>query len=320
MYAETIFWTIRLRFVSSGQLLSSSRGGGNAEGGVGNVEDDGNVDGESGGGGGGGSDNEGELIEIDTAASAPKPTEYRDLFTYNVENIPETLTVRTLIRQFVRPREYGPLVSRSQLDVESLAPFIDAPDDLLVYMSVDVGAGIKYYIVDCERSILENLRNRVVVGRLAFIIATARDAFDFEAPSEEDLELLRLANKVSDGFQVCTLCVKKKNSLLHPANEIFYFRISRVFINEVAAAVIGRLTAGSAAARHIEAAVQCAAAAATIFDLINVAAVIHTILASATTIAAILAAAIHVDAAAAVTLIMIAQKCHGSNFSHLLFC
>ena len=311
MYAETIFWTIRLRFVSSGQLLSSSRGGGDVEGDDGG----GNVD----GGSGGGSDNEGELIEIDTAASAPKPTEYRDLFTYNVENIPETLTVRTLIRQFVRPREHGPLVSRSQLDVESLAPFIDAPDELLVYMSVDVGAGIKYYIVDCERSILENLRNRVVVGRLEFIIATARDAFDFKAPSDEDLELLRLANKVSEGFQVCALYDKKKNSLLHPANEIFYFSISRVFINEAAA--IGRSTAGSAAARHIEAAVQCAAAAATIFDLINVAAAIHTIAASATTIAAISAAAAHVDAAAAaVTLIIIAQKWHDSNFSHLLFC
>lgn len=58
---------------------------------------------------------------------------------YIVHNIPETLTVSTLIRQFVRPKNFGPLVSKSDLDMEKMQKFIDRnliENGLVVYMKV----------------------------------------------------------------------------------------------------------------------------------------------------------------------------------------
>ncbi|KAI6222297.1 Zinc finger, HIT-type domain-containing protein [Aphelenchoides fujianensis] len=142
-----------------------------------------------------------EPIELTAAPPARGPLELRDVFVYSVDQIPETLTVRTLLRQFVRPRDFGPLVSRSDLNVEALAPFLAAPDAYLLYMPVRVGAQTKFYEVDREASLLANLRNRVVCGHPELIVALSSDAFDFARPTVDELEQLKAENQGNEPQQ-----------------------------------------------------------------------------------------------------------------------
>ncbi|KAI6230640.1 Zinc finger, HIT-type domain-containing protein [Aphelenchoides fujianensis] len=142
-----------------------------------------------------------EPIELAPAPPARGPLELRNVFVYSVDQIPETLTVRTLLRQFVRPRDFGPLVSRSDLNVEALAPFLASPDAYLLYMPVRVGAQTKFYEVDREASLLANLRNRVVCGHPELIVALPVDAFDFAAPSVDELEQLKVENQGNEPQQ-----------------------------------------------------------------------------------------------------------------------
>lgn len=56
---------------------------------------------------------------------------------YTVKNIPETLTILTLLRQFLKPKIHGPLISRADIDMESMAPFIEQDlSKLILYMQV----------------------------------------------------------------------------------------------------------------------------------------------------------------------------------------
>jgi hypothetical protein len=45
---------------------------------------------------------------------------------HTVENIPESLRVVTLLRQFLEPKPHGSVVSKDQLNLEKLEPFIQA--------------------------------------------------------------------------------------------------------------------------------------------------------------------------------------------------
>ncbi|KAI6221911.1 Zinc finger, HIT-type domain-containing protein [Aphelenchoides fujianensis] len=142
-----------------------------------------------------------EPIELASVPLVRTPLELRDVFVYSVDQIPETLTVRTLLRQFVRPRDFGPLVSRSDLNVEALAPFLAAPDAYLLYMPVRVGDRTKFYEVDREASLLTNLRNRVVCGHPELIVAPPADPYDFAAPSVDELEQLKAENQGNEPHQ-----------------------------------------------------------------------------------------------------------------------
>ncbi|KAI6204721.1 Zinc finger, HIT-type domain-containing protein [Aphelenchoides besseyi] len=137
-----------------------------------------------------------DLIQVATQPAEKSTSNLRDLYVHEVNGIPETLRVRTLLRQFIRPRDFGPLVSRADLDTTALAPFIAAPDSVLVYMAVEVENGqIKYYVVDNESTLLGNLQNRVVYGYPELIVALNNDLFDFEQPTMEELEKLKIDNQ-----------------------------------------------------------------------------------------------------------------------------
>ncbi|KAI1719323.1 HIT zinc finger domain-containing protein [Ditylenchus destructor] len=63
-----------------------------------------------------------------------------DEFEHTVKNIPESLTVSTLLRQFLKPKVAGPIVSVSDLQMDQMKPFIEAGiDGVIVYMKVPYG-------------------------------------------------------------------------------------------------------------------------------------------------------------------------------------
>ncbi|KAL3090127.1 hypothetical protein niasHS_006579 [Heterodera schachtii] len=129
------------------------------------------------------------------------PLEWVD---FTVENIPENIRVATLLRQFLRPKPHGPVVTLSQIDMVKMAPFISASksllsspsasispdketaDKLLVYLGVSLSDEIenklndeqsedlRYYVVDPNRTILDNLRNRHVNGHPCFVVVLSR--------------------------------------------------------------------------------------------------------------------------------------------------
>ncbi|KAL3068439.1 hypothetical protein niasHT_030730 [Heterodera trifolii] len=131
------------------------------------------------------------------------PLEWVD---FTVENIPENIRVATLLRQFLRPKPHGPVVTLSQIDMVKMAPFISASksllsssfastsfssdketaDKLLVYLEVSLSDEIenklndehsedlRYYVVDPNRTILDNLRNRHVNGHPCFVVVLSR--------------------------------------------------------------------------------------------------------------------------------------------------
>jgi hypothetical protein len=108
-----------------------------------------------------------------------------------VRDIPETISVRTLIKQFVQPKMHGPAVSQSDLDLVKMKPFLQMPDSCLVYIETKINGATKYIPVDQSQTILENLRNRTVNGHPEFIVALNTDRFDFEQPTRSDLESIR---------------------------------------------------------------------------------------------------------------------------------
>ncbi|CAD5231537.1 unnamed protein product [Bursaphelenchus xylophilus] len=115
--------------------------------------------------------------------------------SYVVSNIPETLTVRTLIRQFAQPKVYGPVISKSDLDLEKMDPFLKHPGELIAYMPVNCNGTTRYYGIDTERSFLDNLRNRFVVGRPELIILLNKDPRVMVAPTSEEIDNLHQQRK-----------------------------------------------------------------------------------------------------------------------------
>lgn len=82
-----------------------------------------------------------ECIE-DQCDSSSSSTESADIdeMEYSVKNIPETLTVSTLLKQFIKPKAVGPIISQSDLQMDKMKPFMDAGiDNLIVYMKVPYG-------------------------------------------------------------------------------------------------------------------------------------------------------------------------------------
>ncbi|VDK26283.1 unnamed protein product [Anisakis simplex] len=58
-------------------------------------------------------------------------------YIYTANNIPESIAVATLLKQFLKPKKIGPVVNRDELDADKMLPFQEAGiDNLLVYMPV----------------------------------------------------------------------------------------------------------------------------------------------------------------------------------------
>lgn len=209
-FSDTIFWTIRLRFVRSNQqtnglqLLSSyasppSTTPSSASGSPlkqSTTEEDGELTDESEIHRAASEDethvNDQSDFVVDTVG-LPKPTELTECFSHKVRDIPETITVRTLIKQFVKPKLHGPVVSKGELNLIKLEPFLNCPDSCLVYMETDVNGTTKYIPINQTQTILENLRNRTIHGHPEFLVALNTDRFDFEQPTQSDLESIRPA-------------------------------------------------------------------------------------------------------------------------------
>uniref|UniRef100_A0A915P344 HIT-type domain-containing protein n=2 Tax=Meloidogyne TaxID=189290 RepID=A0A915P344_9BILA len=147
--------------------------------------------------------------------------------SYTVQNIPESIRVSTLLRQFLRPKPYGTVISKSELDMDFLQQFTTASksiidpandldkecvrDQLTVYSEVALPLGkeedevtskndcqseaeLRYYPVNPQQTILENLRNRYVVGHPCFVVLLRREnefgEFEFPMVGEVEQALL----------------------------------------------------------------------------------------------------------------------------------
>ncbi|CAL2045165.1 unnamed protein product [Caenorhabditis brenneri] len=115
-----------------------------------------------------------------------------DVFEKTIANIPETIRITTVLKQFFKPRQYGCIVSESDLDLEKLKPFIDRGiDEINVYMEVH-GISDRFYGVIHDKTILEMTRNRVIADYPKLIV-TLKDEFieDMQLLSPEELERIQ---------------------------------------------------------------------------------------------------------------------------------
>ncbi|WKY10229.1 hypothetical protein Q1695_002519 [Nippostrongylus brasiliensis] len=92
-------------------------------------------------------------------------------YTYRVQNIPETIRLVTVLRQFLKPRQHGCIVSRSDLDMEKMAPFIEAGiENINAFMLVPNFEPERFYVINLEKDVLHNTRNRVIVNHPRIIL------------------------------------------------------------------------------------------------------------------------------------------------------
>ena len=125
-----------------------------------------------------------------------------DFYWQKARSIPESIKVSTLIKQYITPKIFGIIVSKKDLDEEKMKPFWEAGlENINVYMKVPEGDNERYYLVDKEKSILNNLRNRYVRGHPKFIVALSKDFKYWQPLSEMEAqelhELRRQRTKVS---------------------------------------------------------------------------------------------------------------------------
>lgn len=113
-------------------------------------------------------------------------------YTYTVQNIPETIRICTILKQFLKPRQYGCIVSQSDLDMEKMAPFCQAaPEQLVHLMRVPRLEKERYYVVNPEKTMLDNTRNRVVVDHPKIIVMLGSECISPQTISEDEAEDLR---------------------------------------------------------------------------------------------------------------------------------
>lgn len=175
--SDTIFWSVLIRFMTSQSKIVAFKSSALQQ--LSTYDSDNEMTTES--------VEKADEFSIDTAATIPKTTELSECCSHLVHEIPESLRVCTLVKQFVRPRLNGPVISSADLDLEKLSVFLDSPDSCLVYMPVNINGNTKYIPIDQEKSILDNLRNRTVNGHPEFIVCLNTDAFEFERPNQSDL-------------------------------------------------------------------------------------------------------------------------------------
>ncbi|KAL3984647.1 HIT zinc finger family protein [Acanthocheilonema viteae] len=115
---------------------------------------------------------------------------------YTVNNIPESISVTTLLRQFIKPKMVGPVVSKSDLDAEKMAPFQEAGmDKLMVYMPVPIEEKQRFYVIDLSKTILDNMRNRFILEHPTFIVTLDNQFNDYVMLSEQEARELRELQK-----------------------------------------------------------------------------------------------------------------------------
>lgn len=128
-----------------------------------------------------------------------------DSYWQKARSIPESIKVSTLVKQYITPKIFGIIVSKKDLDEEKMKPFWEAGlEKINVYMKVPEGDNERYYLVDKEKSILNNLRNRYVRGHPKFIVTLSEDFKYWQPLSEMEAQELhdirRQKTKVGFGF------------------------------------------------------------------------------------------------------------------------
>uniref|UniRef100_A0A0M3I5K3 Box C/D snoRNA protein 1 n=1 Tax=Ascaris lumbricoides TaxID=6252 RepID=A0A0M3I5K3_ASCLU len=117
-------------------------------------------------------------------------------YTFTANNIPESIAVATLLRQFLKPKKIGPVVNRDELDAAKMAPFQEAGiEHVLVYMPVPMEDKRRFYVVDSTKKILDNLRNRFILDHPTFIVTLDNQCNDYVALSEQEAQELREAQR-----------------------------------------------------------------------------------------------------------------------------
>ncbi|KAK6041350.1 hypothetical protein COOONC_21145 [Cooperia oncophora] len=92
-------------------------------------------------------------------------------YSYRIQNIPETIRLVTVLKQFLKPRQHGCIVSKSDLDMEKMTPFIEAGiENINGFMLVPNYEPERYYAINFEKDLLHNTRNRVIVNHPRIII------------------------------------------------------------------------------------------------------------------------------------------------------
>ncbi|CAO4379787.1 unnamed protein product [Caenorhabditis nigoni] len=115
-----------------------------------------------------------------------------DVFEKTITNIPETIRISTILKQFFHPRQYGCIVSESDLDLNKLKPFIESGiDGVNVYMEVH-GSQDRFYGVLPDKTILDMTRNRVVADYPKFVITLNNEFIEsMQLLSPEELERIQ---------------------------------------------------------------------------------------------------------------------------------
>ncbi|GMS80515.1 hypothetical protein PENTCL1PPCAC_2690, partial [Pristionchus entomophagus] len=126
-------------------------------------------------------------------------------YHYTVQQVPETICVRTVIKQFLKPRVHGCLVSKEELDTEKLQPFIDATaplegqpwtaENINVFMPAYLRGEDKYYTVNSEAAFLDNLRQRVVVNHPSLVVCLQSELPSMTVISEEEQRMVAEARR-----------------------------------------------------------------------------------------------------------------------------
>ncbi|CAI2354459.1 unnamed protein product [Caenorhabditis sp. 36 PRJEB53466] len=114
-----------------------------------------------------------------------------EVFEKIVTNIPETIRLVTVLKQFFKPRQYGCIVSESDLEMQKLKPFIERGiDDVNIFMEVH-GRPDRFYGVLANNTVLEATRNRVVADHPKFVIILKDEFIDMQLLSPEELEQIQ---------------------------------------------------------------------------------------------------------------------------------
>ncbi|PIO77674.1 HIT zinc finger [Teladorsagia circumcincta] len=114
-------------------------------------------------------------------------------YTYRVQNIPETIRLVTVLKQFLKPRQHGCIVSKSDLDMDKMTPFIEAGiENVNGFMLVPNYEPERYYAINFEKDLLYNTRNRVIVNHPRIIVTLNTEfMLSYQLVSEAEAEEIR---------------------------------------------------------------------------------------------------------------------------------
>ncbi|CAD6198036.1 unnamed protein product [Caenorhabditis auriculariae] len=109
-------------------------------------------------------------------------------YSKTIVNIPDSIRLVTVLKQFFKPRKFGMVVSESDLDLEKLEPFISRGiEGVNVFMPVH-SLQNKFYGILPDQSLLENLRNKIVVDYPTLVVTLDNEFLNIEIINKDEAE------------------------------------------------------------------------------------------------------------------------------------